>query len=226
MNIGNMVYQFKLKFNSIDSQIKKDFRLTEIDEFINDAITQFCLNLFDFRQDYISGFENNTKMIEAFSTLSYQFPDQPIITPTLLEEGTYRVKYSECAQTPWFITKVQANCSKDAYPVKKIDCKYKTLDTLNDRFSMPSYEWKRCPFRISNSAAGKSIYLYTETDFTISGVYVAYIKQPAVVFSGGYNHINGLYTTLTSPVDCDIDEKFHSEIVNIAVDTARKTLNK
>lgn len=221
-----MHYEFKLRFNSIDSQIKKDFRSNEIDAFLNNSITEFCLQLFDLKQEYISGFENNTKMIEAFSTLSYQFPLQPIVTPTLLEEDVYKVEYAQLEETPWFITKVEANTTKGSYPTKKIECKYKTLDTLNDRFALPSYEWKRCPFRISASATGKSIYLYTESDFIITGVYVAYVKKPNVVFYGGYNHINGDYTTLTSPVDCNIDEKFHSEIINIAVDTARKTLNK
>ncbi len=225
MIISEMHYEFKLTFNSIDSQIKKDFRSNEIDSFLNNAITTFYLQFFTFNKEYQTGFENGTKNIEAFAPLVYEYPIQPLIIPTAVGGDVYEVRYESLVTPPAFITKVEIIANKTNCPSKKIEGKYKTQDTLNDRFTLPSFEWKRAPFRISKGIT-KSIYLYTEGDFTISGVYVSYLKKPNIIFYGGYNHINGIYTTLTSPVDCDIDEKFHKDIINIAVNIAKQTLKQ
>jgi hypothetical protein len=61
--------------------------------------------------------------------------------------------------------------------------------------------------------------------FTISKVYVSYIKYPNRVFSGGYDHVDGLSTSLTEPIHCDIDEIFHDDIVRIAVRLSEKDIN-
>lgn len=61
--------------------------------------------------------------------------------------------------------------------------------------------------------------------FEISKVYLSYLKYPNRVFIGGYDHVDGLSTTSTKPIHCDIDEIFHDDIIRIAVRLSEKDLN-
>lgn len=72
-----------------------------------------------------------------------------------------------------------------------------------------------------------SIFFYTynldkEVEFEIEEAYVSYIKYPNKVFIGGYDTLDGLYKSTSNPVNCDIDDAFHDEIVRLAVQYARQ----
>lgn len=73
----------------------------------------------------------------------------------------------------------------------------------------------------------QSLYLDT-TDiegvpqFTVESIWVSYIKYPNRVFVGGYAHIDKHSTSATAAIHCDIDESFHSDIVEIAVQVAAR----
>lgn len=227
MLIERMHYEFGLRFDQVDSQSRPDFTPLERDTFLNNAIREFIKKRFGLDPQTKVGFETDSDTITALSTLHVESPQiQPAITPNDLSDGIYSVDIEDLENEPWFVTKVQVKATKEDCPIKKIDCRYKPIDQLNDRFSTPSYKWKRCPFRISSSAGtGKStIYLFTEDDFNISEVMVSYIKKPNVVFIGGYDQIEGLYDAADAQVHCDLDENYHDEIVDIAVGLALRSL--
>jgi hypothetical protein len=60
--------------------------------------------------------------------------------------------------------------------------------------------------------------------FTVVDACISYIKYPNRVFIGGYNHIDKHSTTATPQIQCDIDEAFHKDIVDLAVQMAMRDI--
>lgn len=227
MLIDRMHYEFEIRFDQVESQSKPDFLPLERDTFLNNAIREFIKKRFGLDPQSKVGFESDSDTITALSTLHVESPQvQPEIVPEDLTDGIYSINLDDLLYKSWFITKVEVKATKDNCPVKKIACRYKPIDQLNDRFATPSYKWKRCPFRISSSTAdGKStIYMFTEDDFEIGTSLISYIKKPNIVFVGGYDQIEGLYAAADPQVHCDLDENYHDEIVDIAVKLALRSL--
>lgn len=227
MLIDRMHYEFEVRFDQVNNQTKPDFTPLERDTFLNNAIREFVKKRFGLDPQTKVGFESDSDTIRALSTLHIESPQvQPEITPNDLTDGIYSVDLDDLEEDAWFITKVEVRATKENCPSKKIACRYKPIDQLNDRFSTPSYKWLRCPFRISSSGANSksTVYIFTEDDFEITSTLISYIKKPNIVFFGGYNQIEGLYTDTDAQVHCDLDENYHDEIVDVAVKLALRSL--
>lgn len=62
-------------------------------------------------------------------------------------------------------------------------------------------------------------------EYEIEEVCISYIKYPNRVCIGTYKHIDDTSPAPLTPVtNCDIDDIFHDEIVNIAIDMAFKDI--
>lgn len=84
------------------------------------------------------------------------------------------------------------------------------------------------PLRFNSDQLG-SLYLdtrdkYGAPQFEIDKVYISYVKYPNRVFSGGYDHIDGMSSTNSPQIHCDLDEMFHDEIVRLAARLAQKDI--
>lgn len=71
----------------------------------------------------------------------------------------------------------------------------------------------------------QSLYLDTTnidgvSQFDVVNACISYIKYPNRVFIGGYDHIDKHSDNTTLQIQCDIDEAFHQDIVDIAVKIA------
>jgi hypothetical protein len=71
----------------------------------------------------------------------------------------------------------------------------------------------------------QSLYLDTTnmkgvSQFDVVNACISYIKYPNRVFIGGYDHIDKHSDNTTLQIQCDIDEAFHQDIVDIAVKLA------
>jgi hypothetical protein len=81
----------------------------------------------------------------------------------------------------------------------------------------------------NNSDELSSLYLdtrdkYGDSQFEITEVYLSYIKYPNRVFSGGYNHIDGLSKSNSPQIHCDFDSLSCNDIITIAVRLAEKDI--
>lgn len=77
---------------------------------------------------------------------------------------------------------------------------------LLDAMTRPSKKWKRLVAVLGRSSANdgtSSIYVYTNGEFTISGLDVEYLKYPDKVFFGGYDTLEYLSGDLTAPTSSD-----------------------
>lgn len=71
----------------------------------------------------------------------------------------------------------------------------------------------------------QSLYLDTTnvdgvSQFDVVNACISYIKYPNRVFIGGYDHIDKQSDNTNDAIQCDIDEAFHQDIVDIAVKLA------
>ena len=87
-------YNFKLRYNKVDSQHKKDFNPAEIDEILNDAISIWKEQQYSGNNEKKVSAEVVQQQIDFLSTLLVQFPVQPLIPANLVTEGVYEFPLS------------------------------------------------------------------------------------------------------------------------------------
>jgi hypothetical protein len=236
MTIRGMHAQFDLESDRISSGALLDFNAREKDDYLNKAIWLFIKQHYDpDKKPPSGGFETKQFNIDALRSIVAKFPDQPalnVVSTTnsqVFELPLSLLKYEYLHLIRGQVSIVKNNCKKLVpFDLLEHDDDYTT-------YNKPSYKWNRIIARFGMSSQSPSttlnpqkgsIYFETGGDFDIENVRTEYLRYPNKVFFGGYNEINGIYTTLSPPVNCDIDSAFHQEIVSIAVREAlRDTQN-
>lgn len=230
MTIAQLHHEFKLEANKIDSNDRPDLLPAEIDAYLNKAIWLFVKSRYGSETPK-RGFETDQLRISNLASLHVKSPElQPVITPSSLNNGIYEVKlttptlsYNYLALTRARVNIAKSGCTSTNDLIKVIE----TDDRANLRFIKPSYTWKRINARFGKSSDGsnnQSLYLDTGSDFTISNVYIDYLKYPNTVYLGSYDRSLIGLTTSNTPVQCDIDSAFHPEIVSLAVQELNRDL--
>ena len=160
---------------------------------------------------------------------------EPGITPAVGLDfyGTYyTVDLSEAAKPVWVLTGLNALVTKANCPDKVIGVTEVERDDLNEiminPMSKPSYNWRRVPAILASSGSGESnqgrVYIYTGGDFSVSLVYPSYIHFPTPVFFGGYDSLDGLYTSASSPVSSELPEGLQHHVVKTAAELITSNL--
>lgn len=221
-------YNFKLRYNKIDSQHKKDLNPAEIDEILNDAIKIWVEQQYSGNNNKKVGAEVIQQKTDNLSSLLIQYPYQPIITTTIHNDNIYEFPLSTTKGLihPYLhIMRVYGkikNCSEkiNVELVKHNDINF----ILTDPFRKPSNGvFKRLIGTFGKSSQTNiesSIFIYTD-NFEIDGIYPEYYKKPALVSIGGYKDINN---NLKTKVECDLPESFHTQIIDIAVQEVSRIL--
>lgn len=228
MTIELWHYNFKLRFNKIDSQHKKDFNPAEIDEILNDAIKIWCETQYSGNNITKQGAEVTQQKIDNLSSLLIQFPVQPLITSSLVTEGVYEFPLSETKglKFPYFhLMRVYGKITGCTEKVSTKIIQHDDLDfILSDPHTKPSNKFfKRLVATFGKSSITSiesSLFVYTD-GFTIDGIYPEFYKKPNVISIGGYKDINNI---LKTKVECDLPESFHTQIIDIAVQEASRIL--
>lgn len=125
-------------------------------------------------------------------------------------------------EASWKWRRVNWNTGRSSYQFEYDESGEQDPDVIADMES-------EFPARYNNDQLS-SIYLSAQDKFNvqqyeIERVYLSYIRYPNRVFSGGYDHIDGLSSATSPLIHCDIDELFHDEIVRIAARLATKPIN-
>lgn len=224
-SISEMVYDFKMKMDRVDSLSQQDFNLGEIDWLLNEAQLVFVKRRFSGASNpKQKGFENTQKRIDDLSTLVIKYPVQPPILTTLLDTGVYEADLSDTVYPYMFLVdayvdlNIDSTCTITGVPLKFIQ--HDDLrESLRDPFNSPSLEF--VPYNLGKSSSGdsSSIYIYGGDlpASSINSVYVEYVKYPSKMWSGGYEYLDGVTYPTT---DCELPDQTHSEIVDIACELA------
>lgn len=228
MSIQEMHFEFKARSNRLDSNYYQDLPPYMIDSLLNNAV-----NYFMEHYAYVNKlpYEVVQSRVDMLSNLVVGQPEQPLITPILVQDNVYEVNLSSLVKPYAHLVRAYADSSCGVINIKPVPMEYLNR-VLNDVLQKPSNSWKRLvgTIRKSSNSISPSLYIYGENGITVDGVGIEFIKQPTKVFIGGYNSIdydncvqtngqncNQYYNVANSPVDCEIVETFHSLIVDIAV---------
>ena len=208
-------YEFKLRYNEVDTQDRKDLVPAEIDAFIADAA--LIKTKLEYRQA-----ERDQGNMDALSTLLVYSPttDQPQVPPASNVGNVYEFKTNDFA-FPYMhlyraeITTLECAGAITLQIVQQDDLSRKLIN----HHTKPSLKWRRAIGVIgrSSDSSGESIYVYSGNEYTVDGLYPTYLKTPAVFTIGGYIGINGV-ARVTTPLD--LPDHIHTEVVDLAVQNA------
>lgn len=213
MTIGEMHYDFKTKLNKVDSQQNRNLRVPEIDWALNEAQELFVKIVAHPRYRTLNGFEKSRRNLDDIRTIV--IPDAEL-TYSVESNDEYKVVLPV---DYWFYVRAYAKIEKEGCETRKARIEERQHDDLFEEsvFDRSSYRWKKV-----NATYDKTgMRLYTNGDFSIKGVNMAYIKKLAYIhnaesFQGGeYKLSPGV--TLTGSVDCELPETVHREIVDLGV---------
>lgn len=220
MQIELLHQEVKRKRDKIDSQSRVDLTDAEIDAALNEAIIKWTRTRYNGNNAKREGFEVTQQRIDDLSTLVIKAPDrQPLLSPdyTNTGNGIYRFDLSNLAFPYMHYLRATALVYGCDVPyrveiVQHDDLTYK----LKDEFNKPSSKWRRVlgTFGRSDTSQERSLYIYTNGDFEVTGLYLDYLKQPNEVSLGTYNDIDG---NATAKTECDLPDSVHDQIVDLAV---------
>jgi len=225
MTIDRIHQEIKFRWNKMNSNHKKDFPSAYLDDSIN-KVTDDYVEIFysgNNSKQYKFGFEVNQQRIDMLQTLIARNSDGTMLSyPAVqLSTGEYAVDLSTFDPKYRHFLRayvVPSECTNKKIPVTIT--RLNDLDTkLDDDGTKPSLAWKRC----LGSIKSNNLILYTGTDFTISEVYIEYLKNPVKVFYGGYNTLEFesgdtmAYQSGSPQVTSDLPETYHDLLVDMVV---------
>lgn len=233
MLIDEMHFRFNKGLDRVASQDRPDFYPNEIDDYLNRAILEFIKDRYGFNQKK-QGFETSQERISNLMNLHIKSPGpQPALTPTEISSGIYELQLSQLAYRYFVLTYARVVIEKNNC-THSIDATNWHIDDSKNMYNEPSYDWKRvhANFGKSTNTATQNIdipSIYFDCNdknevkkFNIKEVYVSYVKTPDRVCLGTYKHIDDQSpSAISAIVHCDLDDSFHDEIVNIAIQMAQ-----
>lgn len=215
-SIRELHYQFKLNMDRVDSLSNPDFNVAEIDWLLNEAQLIFVKQRMNPSSNPKQrGFEQSQKRIDDLGNLVIKYPLQDGVTPLNPASGIYEVPLVNLSFqylyliSSWVDAEITPGCTK------KVPLKFTQHDdyryALEDPFNSAGEEF--IPYNIGRASNSSNEALYIYSPYTISKVYIEYIKVPQRVSYGTYQYLDGVtypeQTLETSP-------STHQEIVDIA----------
>lgn len=208
MNIKEMHYDFKRKFNKIDSQQNRNLLVPEIDQYLNEAEDIFKKTIAEPRFRTKLGFESSQRNIDSIRSIvetDCYSPEENLIY-LLPDDYQYYVRGRV------EISKGTCTGRKAVLIPREHDDEFE-----EDVYTRSSFEWKRVNALFNSDG----ILLHTDNTFTIDNVCVTYLRKTAFMHNaeayrvGGYLLPSG--ELLTGFSNCELPENTHREIVDIAV---------
>ncbi len=208
MTIKDMHYDFKKKYNKIDSQQNRNLLIPEIDWTLNEAYELYVKMIAQPRTKSYLGFEVNQRSIDDIRTIVINNNCLNVVNNVV----TLPIDY-------WHYVKGHADISKGTcLNVRaKFHVRQHDDDFENSPFDNSNFEWRT----VNGLFYQNGIQVYTDGTFKVNKVCIDYIKKLTYIhnaedFRGGtYKLPSGV--TLTGSVNCELPEHTHREIVDIAV---------
>jgi hypothetical protein len=221
MTIQEMHYDFKLKYDRVNSSSKEDFNPAEIDWFLNRAQDLVVRTRYSGNNPNRTSFEQNQKRIDDLKAIHIKFPDQPLVD-LINHGGIYELELSSLKYEYWFLTNASVTLIND-------DCKTRVKlksmqsddyeELIRDPFDKPSNS--SVPYNFGKGTnGGSSIYIYSG-DLLLNQCRIEYLKKPVRMTIGGYTYIDGTDSTITN---CELSDHIHPEIVDAAVFLAMSSI--
>jgi len=217
MTIREMQFDFKMKYNSVDSQRDEDFEIPEMDWLLNEAQEVYVKMRANPKIGAEYGFEVNQRGIDDLRT---------IVIDQKKGVGQGVVAYdtgSVLAALPpdyWFHLNSKVYASKDGCEDRRLFTKEIQHDDEQDMspFDRSSFRWRVANIRFNDGG----IRIFNNNgEFIVNELCIEYLKKPVEMHNaadwigGTYNKLDG--TVLTGRADCKLPSNTHREIVDLAV---------
>lgn len=208
MTIKDMHYDFKKKFNKIDSQQHRNLRVPEIDWALNEAYELFVKLVAQPRLRSYLGFEKSQRTIDDIREVVVNANPLSVTgnIVTLPEDYMFFLRAR--------VSMTKGNCSSDkgVLRIRQHDDEFEESVHHNS-----SFEWNH----VNGLFTQEGIKLFDDGTFTNTSVKLSYIKKLEYIHNaesfrnGTYNLPSG--EALTGTQDCILPPHTHREIVDIAV---------
>lgn len=163
-----MHYHFKASLDKVDSPTNVNYRIPEIDWKLRRAEIQFIKERISQSNQLSRGsFEFNNKVIDDMKNIVELVT---ITSPTIDSSGNYTI---ELPENYFYFVDCKAKCSKNNVS-KNIRCFVRNNNEEILAFNSSSFDWEELNIIFLN----KKIMLLTNGSFTISEVYLKYVKLP------------------------------------------------
>lgn len=203
MNIKAMHYQVKAGLNKLDSNQYRNLQVPEIDVALNQAEDVFKLRHTPYI-DPSRGVEFNQRSIENLrSIVVNQSQGQNIVSGVAALPNDYDYFLSG------YVVATKCGCSREIRATV-----YRHQDEFNE-FDSPSFEWGECPIRFFEGG----IRVYTD-DFDAHRIKLNYLRKTKWMHNAEDWDVSGYVyngVTYTGTQDCELPERCHQEIVDLAV---------
>ncbi len=223
MDVRSMHYDFKQKFNKIDSQQYRNLRIPEIDWMLNEACDMFIKSIAEPRVHNHLGFEVNQRTIDDLRTI---VRNDVVIQPTTNMIGTQNtgiipmIFRFEIPEDYMFFVSAYVTISKEGCKQKTVRLSIQQHDDEHeeDSFVQSSYEWGEVNARF----VGQDLRVFGDGTFEVTAMQLNYIRKHKYIHnaqdflpSASYKLPSG--QPLIGSQNCELPEHTHREIVDIAV---------
>lgn len=217
-----MHYDFKKKFNKIDSQQNRNLRVPEIDWTLNEAMELFVKMIAQPRVSNYLGFEINQRSIDDIRALVIEpgavYKDEK--SKSAFDPAILDVTNNMCTlpKNYWMYIKAYVDIAKGGCKATaRLHKKRHDQEFEESPFDDSSFEWRE----INALFFKDRLKLYTDGTFINIRVLLSYLRRPIYMHNAedynleGYKLPSGVL--LEGAVDCELPEATHREIVDIAV---------
>lgn len=203
-----MQYDFKFKWNKVDSQGNRNLLIPEIDWVLNEAQELIVKWIAEPRLKTALGFESNQRNTDDIRTLVVSNRELEVVENVSTLPNDY-----------WYHVKSHLLISNEKCKNKRAELKLRQHDDdfENSFFGASSFKWRT----VNGLFFEKGVKFFTDGEFTVDKFVLSYIKKLRYIHNAesfspdGYNLPSGV--SLTGSVDCELPESMHREIVDIAV---------
>ena len=207
MNIRQMHYDFKKKFNKVDSQQNRNMLVPEIDWVLNEASEIIVKMIAQPRLKNQFGFELNQRSIDDIRTIVRTREEVSIVDNVATLPADY-----------WHFLRGRLKMAKGK--CKREGVLY--VQQHDDEFEesvlhKSSFEWEH----VNGLFNENGIKVFTDGTFTNEMLYLSYLRKLNYIhnaqdFRGGSYAIPG-GATLTGSLNSELPDHLHREIVDLAV---------
>lgn len=208
MTIKEMHYDFKMKYNKLDSNEDRNMLIPEIDWLLNRSAELFVKMVAEPRYKTNLGFETSQRNIDDIRPLVRHTKDLDVIDGLLELPEDYH-HYTKASVLADKGSCINVKC--------RVHIRQHDDDFENSPFDRSSFTWRF----VNGLFYEEGLRFYTE-DFTIKKCNLDYIRYQAYMHNAE-NFRQGQYRSLSDgamlsgSVNCELPSHTHSEIVDIAV---------
>lgn len=211
---SRLLYRLDMKLNKLASTEHQNIPLENKILVLNEALLKLIKKKVGSNNIYSLGLDSFKKRYEDLQVLITPF-EKTIIKENKSQYHTYSVDLESLKNKYMFPLECYCVANKGQCLNRKIDIQniVRHGDVhiyMNNEHYRPSFEYQDTFAQITNN----KLVIYTNDDFTISDVYLSYLRYPNKIDFDGYEDFDG---SLSITQNCELPDYLEDELTDLAV---------